>query len=474
MSSGRQAGLGIGSATVGGLLIGAIALYALGFQRWVYGDGPQLIETFLFQGELWMHVLYIPAARLLAWLPGSSPLGALRWSSILGGAVGVAGVYLLARAFGARPGRAVLASLLAATTPAVWFFSTTIEVHALHFGVVSLSSYIVARTSWNRSWLSLLATVAPVPLLYLTHRSGALLAPGWLALALHVRERQTGERTRWTSFFLVAGSIALVMLASMLLGAALVPARNSLGGTLDFLSQYRQGFSLGFFREALLLGLGCLLPLAVFGVGRTSKQQLLVLGAFLLPSLAFFTWYGEANNGGYFVSIVPFLAVLAERALPSGRAAIPAALVAIAIQATLSLGMIASHARQFSWEDRVARAALVRDAIGESGTVVSFEPTNQPITLDLPGIRELNRRSEFMKAAARGVDPVDSARGTMEYLRYLAGKRPGRILLDLGLERRVRNDSRLEPRLREIENAAALEFGPIRGADSRFPMVIVR
>ena len=174
--------------------LGAALLYTLFFQRWLFGDGPQLVDTFLFKGGYWMHILYLPAAYLLRdGLQPEDPIDSLRWLSIFGGALGVSGVFVLARSFGLTRARALFSALLAATTPAIWFFSTTIELHALHFATVTACACLVSRVSWSRPRLAGLLTLASVPLLFWTHKSALLLAPGWLFLALHVRERSTGR-----------------------------------------------------------------------------------------------------------------------------------------------------------------------------------------------------------------------------------------------------------------------------------------
>jgi hypothetical protein len=138
--------------------------------------------------------------------------------------------------------------------------------------------------------------------------------------------------------------------------------------------------------------------------------------------------------------------------------------------------MVSDHEQQFSSEDRAARVAAVRAAIGEEGTVVSFEPTHQPITLDLPRMRELDLRPEFMRSAAAGMTPEASAREVLRYLHGVMGENGGRTLLDLGLRRRLRRGegSGLDLYLSAIESAATAEFGPVQGADSRFPVVVVR
>lgn len=456
-------------------LIGVLAslAFAAGFQRWVYGDGPQLIDAFLFLRTLWMHVLYIPVVHALAGILGSlDPLAPLRAASFLGGGAGVAGTYLLARWFGASPWRAVFAAALAGATPAIVFFSTTIEVHALHFGAVSLCAHALLRAPWKRFGPSVLLAIALVPVLYLTHKSAALLAPGWLAL--HARERATGIATGQRELLLLGGAIAAAFVASMIFGAWLVPERNSIAETLNFVERFQQGVSPEFLREAIVVGLGFMTPLAAIGLLRTSARERLVFAAILVPVLGFFTWYGEATRGGYFVSILPFLAVLAARALPATKLAVPVALASLAGQGLLSWIQVASYQQRFSEEDRSLRAKVVRSAIGESGIVVSFEPTHQPLTLDLPDVREINVRGDFMKTAASGMDPRTSARETVRYLHKVLNENAGKVALDLGLGRRIGSPLELRIYLDEIEVAVTAAFGQTVREDPRFPMIVIR
>jgi hypothetical protein len=453
----------------------ASVTFAAGFQRWVYGDGPQLIDAFLFLRRLWMHVLYIPVVRLLAGGLGRlDPLAPLRAASFLGGGAGVAGTYLLARWFGASPWRAVFAASLAGATPALVFFSTTIEVHALHFGAVSLCACALLRAPSKRFAPSVLLAIALVPVLYLTHKSAVLLAPGWLALALHARERAIGTATEHRELLLLGGAIASAFVASMMFAAWLVPDRNTIVETLDFVDRFQQGISPEFLREAIVLGLGFLTPLAAIGFLRTSGRERLVFAAILVPVLSFFTWYGEATRGGYFASILPFLAVLAARALPPTRMAVPVALVALAGQHLLAWIQVDSYQERFSEEDRSLRAEAVRAAIGESGVIVSFEPTHQPLTLDLPRVREINVRGDFMKTALSGMDPKTSARETVRYLHKVLGENAGKVALDLGLGRRTDSLFAFGIYLDAIESAVTAAFGQAVRENPRFPMIVIR
>jgi len=456
------------------LLCLAAGAYALGFQDWVYGDGPQLIDAFLFLRNLWMHVLYIPAARVLGlfWW-GADPVDPLRATSILGAAAGVSGTYLLARWFGCEPVRALLAALLAATVPAVTFFATTIEVHALHFGTVALAAWALTRVPWNDPRIAVALSSALVPLLYLTHKSGVLLAPGWLALALLVRHR-AGRAPDVRTALLLGTGIALAFLGSLALSSALLPDRNSIGGTLDFIAHFQRTAPAGFLHEAVLVGLAALTPLALLGALRVSRAELLVLAAFLLPLFGFFCWYGEATRGGYFASAIPFLAVLAARALPAGIGGIGLATVALGLQAFVSARQARDYASEFSWEDRRARCAAVRSVLGEQGTLLSFDPTLQPVTLDLSGVREVNARSDLMRTTKNGMAPAASAQITVDFLRKLMDRWPGPFALDPVLTRRAGLEDELAPFRAAIEDAVTAAFQARLVPDPRFPLLRLR
>lgn len=457
------------------LALVCVLVYRVCFQDWVYGDGPQLIDTYLFGHTLWMHVLYIPLARMIGFvLPYADLLAGLRWLSILGGALGVAGTFLILCAFVVRPARAMLVSILVATTPALWFFSTTIEVHAPHFAAVALGAALLATWSRGRTALAM-ACAFTAPLLYLTHKSGVLLAPGWLALGLRAWQRghEGGASGLPRRGVVTLGlAIALGYGIGLLAGRSLLPAGNSIDSTLAFIQHFRQGPSSVFWSEAVVLGLGALLPLAAWGLRGIPRNDAWVLGSLLLPSIAFFAWYGEGNRGGYFLPIVPFLAVLAERALPRGRAFGVVFLGLLALQLSLSLHVVSLHTQRFSAEERQERVAAVREVLGEHGTLVSLEPTHQPITLDLVGVRELNKRPEFMGGAIEGRSPDQLAHETVEYLRAVMRTSQGPVALDLGLRRK--GIARFEPYLDALERALGREFGPVSHRDSKFPLLRLR
>lgn len=161
----------------------AALLYLATLQDWYYGDASQLVHDFA-QGiedgrlEIWMHVLYTPAAFLVELaLPGYQPVLALKLLSALAAAIALGGAFLLARFFGVTRRSALASAVLLSVTPAFWFFATMIEVHALHAAAVAVCACITVYAPWRKPMLAVVLSCVAFPLVYLTHRSGLLLGP---------------------------------------------------------------------------------------------------------------------------------------------------------------------------------------------------------------------------------------------------------------------------------------------------------
>jgi hypothetical protein len=125
------------------LVLGCLALYRATNQRWLVDDGFDL-GTYLDSTEphrrVWMHVLYLPLGRLVASAgAGPGPYQVLATLSAWAGALGIGALWLALRANGARAPLAFALALIAAVTPVVWFYSTTVEVHAVHFAFASIA-----------------------------------------------------------------------------------------------------------------------------------------------------------------------------------------------------------------------------------------------------------------------------------------------------------------------------------------------
>jgi hypothetical protein len=425
----------------------AAAALALGFQPWLAGDGAHLLDSFLFEDGLWMHVLYLPAARALAAV--LEPVRALQAVSVLGGALGTAATYLLARGLGVARTRALGTAALALGTPAIWFFATPIEVHALHFAAASAAAAAVVLApvgsgatgspgghgrAGRAAWVSTAVACAAAPLVYLTHKSGLLLAPGLVALAALARAEARGT-TLVRAFMpagwvLALGAVGAAFVGSIALGAWLVPA-NSVGSTLEFLQRYQRVQPWIYLRDGVLAGLGVLVVLGPAGWMRATRDLRLASAAFVLPVALFFTWYGESNRGAYFTAIVPVLAVLAVRALPRGRAGTGLVALAVALQLALALWSVRAYAAGFSPARQERRVEAVRAAMGPRGRVITFSVERQPVTLRLPDVREINLRLELVRALTGGAAPEQAARDILAFVREVRGREATPLVLDV-------------------------------------------
>jgi hypothetical protein len=183
---------------------------------------------------------------------------------------------------------------------------------------------------------------------------------------------------------------------------------------------------------------------------------------------AFFTWYGETNFGGYFLATVPFLALLAVRALPAGRAFWPLFLLVALAQGLLARRLVESANRGLERGAHARKVEAARRSIGEAGLLVSFDPWNQPVTLSLPGVNEMNLRNELFAYGRAGGTAEASARDLLQRLEPL---RPAGLptVIDLGglQSANPRADSFLEILSTSLES----QFGPADRSDPEHPLL---
>jgi hypothetical protein len=267
-----------------------------------------------------------------------------------------------------------------------------------------------------------------------------------------------------------------VLLATLFLTGYLIP-RTDVGGTLEFIGSFRQTMSFEYWRNGVFLGLGLLLPLAILGAMRMRGFQLALFAALVLPHLLFFTWYAESNRGGYFFGILPFLAVLVAEAVGRQRGGLWIGTLAVPTQALLSLWLLHQFDARYSEDEFETRTAIVRDAIGERGVVISFEPTLQPITLRFPAIRELNVREYLSDVVHQGLPPEEAGRRTLEYVRRVDQEYDVPVILDLSVKRVLMKYKTAEvtlPYIRAIEDAVEGAYGKAVLEHARFPMVVIQ
>lgn len=469
-----------GSRTIGldGLLaalLGLIAggVYAATFQARQFGDSSLLYQEFARhggQGGFWYHALYLPAAsalaRCLSWL---SPSQVLRALSVLSGALGVGFTFALLHAFGISRAAACIGAGLLALSPAYWFFSTQVEVHALHGACVALCALLVLWAPWRRPLAAAALTTCFLPLLVLSHQSGALLGAGFVALTQHARRRQGCAPFGWPALLLGLGPLYLLgVCAGFPLSAWMggFPTSSLVSGSGEMLSGFAVEWSFANLWEGWIGAWGLLFPAALAGAtcaGLSGWARATPL-CFVLPSAAFFVLWGLPERGGYTLGSSMFVAVLAAAGLARlRRRALAAGLVLLALQAAWGYAAL----RAFDappWRTRLAqrRAAIVH-AIGERGGVVSLNLQFQYIEAVLPEVIELSLVEQltvavgqggtietFLDAASRRLEPLLARedlplvydRGHLEVLERVA---PHTLAYSDALEAWLASRRRLEP-----------------------------
>jgi hypothetical protein len=470
----------VDALTAAATALALAALYAWTLQERQWGDGPQIVRDFLDSlgtGGVWTHVLYFPAARALERLlvPGD-PLRALELTSILGGACGGGGVYLIARAFGTDRFRALAAALLLATCPAWWFFATTTEVLGLHLACVALCALAVLLAPWQRPVLATGLACLALPLVILSHKSGVFLGPGFVALSQVGRVRRGLAPLSWPALLLGVGP---AFLASFLL-AAVGSARMSGLQPLEWLrsnSEFVAGYhatGAGLIFAALWgapLGAVGLMAAAAFALRRTWGWRALAVAAWAALPVVFFGVWGVSERGGYALSTAVLLVVVAVSAFDARTRGEKAGWLALlAAQAALGFFDVRSWDAPEWGRDNRSRAAAVERAIGPRGTLFSINLRFQDIEADLPGVRELNLYPLMRRGADTQLDRELFARRVAGLVHV--GCASGPVALELSSAALLvgrPEAAYLESLQRQLESEFALRPVP----DARWPLVVV-
>jgi len=423
----------------------ALALYlATPIQRG-YGDGPNLVLLFADPAGLqpvYNHALYLPLARLLSsaleWVRLElTPAETLTLYSQLSAALGLACSYLVTRALGGRRGPALLGTALFACAPPVWFYACLPEVHAPHFGAVSLVAVATLYAPWRKPVLAGALVTLLMPLLFLTHQTGLFLFPGWLLLIGLARARISTPFSARTLWLRVAPAIGLSFGLALFFNASLrqIPLEASLARSSQAVVTHNgpilEGIWTGWLQPLALLWLPLIAGLVVLATRRDRRNLALALLAVELPSVLFFCWWGVPERGGYTLGGGAFLVTLAaigfERLSPPSRERGLAALYTPALALFLVV-MQLSYARfeRNLFDDPAVNAAMqervesARTAFGSSEAphvLVSFDATNQTITAAAPEIRELRLRVPLFRAAERGEQPRKFAENALLLVR---------------------------------------------------------
>lgn len=409
-----------------GLFSALGAAYWLLFQGRMYGDGPGLVTFFVEgSGQAYHHVLYLPVLGLLRELaPWAGPLAAPGLASVFGGALGAGGAFLVARAFGSGRQASAAAAVLAGLSSVGLFFSTCVEVYAVHLGAVAVCAVVTLYGGWDRPARALLAAALFFPLMYWTHSIAALYGPGWVALAAHARSRRGPPLGRARVLFVVGPVLLAALLSAMAIATLYRSGRLGLdiGREAEIVALFEGVHSyLAFLRSGWLVPLGLLVPLAAIGAWRMRAEPLALfaLGALVLLPLAFLTWWSVPERGGYVLGQLPFYAALAARGIEWLRSRWPRPArwvvpLLVALQAGAAAKYVGDWDRGFDPADRVE---LIRANVGVRGTVVSAHFAAPDIHVHLPGVVEHDLfQRPAAEAAQNGVSPDDFAEAFLPFV----------------------------------------------------------
>lgn len=456
------------------------ALYAATQQSRLFGDGSPIVRYYLeTRGTrgTWTHVLYFPVARALERLvQPENPIDALQLVSILGGAAGAGFTYLIARGLGARRAAALGATLLLALSPAWWFFSTAIEVYGLHLACVALAALVTLYAPWQRPVAAGLVAGAALPLVFLSHKAGLFLGPGFVALAQLGRRRRGLAPLGWRPLLLGVGPWFL----ACFLFAAVHSARMQssklaalVRDNADFVAGYGALSQGTVFLSLWVLPLGLLAPLTVAATfARVARGwPVATLVAWSLPSVVFFTAFGYAERGGYALSSALFWSALAALAFaPRTRAEHLAWAFAVAVQAVLGWRSLCEWDAP-EWErGNRTRAVAVERALGRQGTLFALNLRFQEVEADLPGVFETNLYPRVRACVLEGIDPEDFARALAEEV--AAARARGPVGIELTFEPNLAGRPEAEF-VAAVRERLQRDFAPALVSDASWPMLVV-
>ncbi len=385
------------------LLVFAAVAAAFWFTRqaWLYGDGYQLLATVDRASELgelpvWRHTLYLPLARAaLATALFDGPNDACLAVSVLSGAVLVSAVFLAGLRASGSLVSALLAALLTATAPAVWFFATTIEIHVLQGAVVAAGMLALSGAPRERAALRSFVVGAVPCAAYLAHESSPLLLPGWILLALGAgaTRREAAVTTGAAAAGLAVGAVLAAVLKAIGHGAGELSNAGLVARLFDGEPSFR------------LLWNGCLRPYGFLGAAAliaafASRRELVLFLAWVVPHVLFVLFvFGDPNGGGYLLATAPVLAAGACRLAAAAGKARLLLLPLAAVQAWMGSGLILSERQDELDARRQERAAAIRAALPDGGILVSADFRLQSVADLVPATRQINLWREITAAA---------------------------------------------------------------------------
>jgi hypothetical protein len=401
-------------ASIAAALFVALLLVFHGLaQDTTYGDGAPMLVVFAREGAyrvLWQHVLHFPVGFALRWLGvGDTAFESLRAVSVVSGAAGAALAYILFRAWRCSRAAALGGSLLLALSPAWVFYSTTIEVHALHAACFAFAACAVVLAPWQRPWLAAALSALALPLVSLSHQSGPILGAGLLAMVQVGRERRGLSPLGWRALCLGIGPLYLAMLAGAFAWGAVLGGSTVTDQVISNAAQvsfFHNHSEIETFAALWLEPFYVLVPLLLVACvsTRLGRWRSMAIGATLIPSLVYFTAWGVPERGGYALPSAVVIAVgaaaLIDR-IPARRVAGLVAVLLVGVQFLASLAGIRSYKGPV-WDDVTSvRTEVFREALGERFVLYSLNFLFQPID-GPPDAREVNLYPDLLRAGVEG------------------------------------------------------------------------
>lgn len=380
LSSVRDGGLALA------VTVGLALLYALTLQERVSGDGAGLASLYARPDFVYYNVGWEPLCRLLGlFVPRTADLFLVpKLASALGAAIGCGATVLLSRGLGVGRFGAAAGALVLGLTPAVWHQGTTIEAHAVHFGVLASMATVTLLAPWRRPALALTLAALALAVTYTTQHITLLVGPAWVLLVQAGRARRA-EPFRWRTLLLVVGPVLLAALVLTLLLANLWRFGSFTLTVENLLFRVRISYhpvrALRVFWDDWALRPFLALPLGLLGLvrGPFACHARLALALGCGVPLAYFLAWGVPEDGGYFLGSACFWGVAMAGTLdrPGARGAIGVAalLVALGVQVAVTRVLCARHDSRWTMSERVE---LARRALGTNGLFVS--------TLDVPSL----------------------------------------------------------------------------------------
>ncbi len=399
-----------------GLAVLGAGLFMWSAQTRMHGDASWMLVALAESGSgAFLHPLLYPVFRVVHGALGGEAAESAYLVSHLAGGVGLGASYLLARGLRATRVGAVLSTLLLMGTPALWFFATTIEVHALQFAVSALAGCCVLFAPWRRPWLAAILSLAVLVPVHASHQFSVLMGFGWPAL-IRVAHERSGRKLSWVRAYAIWGPLALGVLVATQIGIGWLrhgALSLDVGAETTILSQYHDS---GRFLEMAWRGwivcLGLLLPVALWGglrTGRggvcTASERWTPLIFWLLPVLFLLFVYPVPERGGFTLGSAPFLAVWAAHALGGVvlRGAMPVLALALVLgQLALGWSSVRAFDRGYDPDERLR---IAREVLGGEGILFVGDHLAPVLHYFDPQLLEVDAVVGMRQAVEHGPDP---------------------------------------------------------------------